>query len=146
MKRTISIISVVLMCAILLSACLSTEESTEKSKQMLSYLANNDIDSAMQLLSPLIIEDEQSARQGLEQIAQLLQGRTVAAMKQTYVYNGLKVDSGFSGTEQRATYSITLNDGTACQLQTIYYAGSGFVTFYLSFEDPVQPQGEEVAV
>ena len=146
MKRTVAIISAVLVCAILLSACLSTEESTEKSKQMLSCLAKNDIDSAMQLLSPMITEDERDARQGLEQIAQLLQGRTVAEMKQTYVYNGLKVDSGFAGNEQRATYDVILNDGTRCQLQTIYYSGSGFVTFYLSFEEPAQSQGEGVAV
>ena len=129
MRKTIGTVALLLAVILLFAACVDADMTGSQAKQMLECLAQNDLDGAAAYLSPRVRE---GSHDGLAQIADLLAGRGIKSMIRSNIYSGMKFGTDFTGTEEQSVFDIVLDDGTVCQLQTIYYSGEGFVSFYLN--------------
>ena len=133
MKRISGAVCIVIIVAFVLTACVNPQDTTQQARNVLDLLSENRIDEAKAYLSPLVAD---GSIEGLQQIAQLLQGRKIEKMIRTHTYSGYKVGEEFTGTEEQAVYELTFNDGITGQLQTVYYSGQGFVSFYVNINVP----------
>ncbi len=142
MKKRILLISLVLIVAMLFSACEATSDQKALAEQMLIKLSECDLAGATEYLSPRIAAN---SRTGLLQLANALNRRTVETLQETNFYFGIKLDKGYFGIEKRINYLVVLSDGTVGELQTIHYSGQGFVGFHLNLENTPSDQNNGIS-
>ena len=126
----------------LFSGCAATEEQDTSAKALLDCLTNHDIEGAKAYLSSHFSDQEKE--QGIQEMMDALNRRSVEDLVVTNVYMGLKTEPGYSGTEKRINYRVTLSDGSQGSLETTWYSGEGYVRFYLFLDNPGTPQGDNL--
>ncbi len=142
MKKLICVTLLVFMMLGCLTACnfnfntnlggsLGNAASDEKVDEMMAALTENDISAAKSLLHP---ERSADADKSLEQIADFLNGRSVASKLRMNV--NITTSTGTAGktVQEQTAYRVSLNDGTVVYLNAVYLttdAGEGFVSFQL---------------
>ena len=126
----------------LLSGCSTAEEQNDSAQALLDCLTNYDIEGAKAYVSPSL--SDQEIEQGLQDLADALNRRSVEKLTMTNFYVGLKTEPGYTGTEKRINYQVTLSDDTKGRLETIWYSGQGYISFYLTLDDPGVPQDENL--
>lgn len=137
MKKTLTVLCLVLAGCILLTACGEFSDIKGEVQRMFTALSAGDAQTAAAMLHPAIAVQLEDPQGQLQQIIDLLAGRSVSEIKQTYYYTGFKLTGQFIGKELKGVFDVVLNDGTVCQLQAIYFDGNqkGFASFYLSFPE-----------
>ncbi len=126
----------------LFSGCTAAEEQNNSAQALLDCLTNYDIEGAKAYISSRLSNQEKE--QGLQDLADALNRRSVENLTMTNFYVGLKTEPGYTGTEKRINYQVTLSDDTKGSLETIWYSGQGYVSFYLTLDNPGTPQDENL--
>ena len=147
MKKTVTVLGLVLAVCILLTACGASSDIKGEVQLMFTALSSGDTETAAAMLHPTIAAQLEDSQGQLQQIVDLLAGRSVTEIKQTYYYTGFKLTGQFTGKEIKGVFDVVLNDGTVCQLQAIYFDGNqkGFASFYLSFPEGTSETSDAIA-
>ena len=125
MKKVLSFIVIVALCAGLLSACQVTypvSESDSYFEDTMQLLSAGDIKAAKELNG--IIKGDVMEEQ-LQTAMECLGGRKVTDYKKTSSEITNKTCSGEPMTQENATYEVTLGDGTVLIFHTFYGDGLG---------------------
>ena len=143
MKKLICVMAAAAMSILcLLTACNFTSnyadslgttkaESTSKVEEMMRFLADGDLDSALSLMYPGVAE---TAKDAAAQMRDYLAGRKVTKLNQKSV--SVSTSTGTSGKSRResAAFQAVLEDGTTIYLSTAYCSddsGDGFASFQI---------------
>lgn len=142
MKKRVSVWVVVVAVCCLLTACnfttnfndsigITQMEAFPQVEKMISALAEQDMDGALELVHP---DRKADAQEVLKQVADFLAGRKVTEMEQTNL--SVKNTSSNQGNtrQENGTLSVVLEDGERLYLSVCYVTQEnveGFYTFQL---------------
>ncbi|MBQ6947378.1 MAG: hypothetical protein IJN42_04945 [Clostridia bacterium] len=141
MKKTISVLLILLISLSCLSACNFNQkmsgalagkaEATQKVEQMMFALAENNLTSAAKLMHP---QSAEKAGAGLVQMSGFLSGRKTTSIELKNI--NVNTSTGTSGKvrQEQVDYAATLEDGTVVYLSAYYRSdkkGVGFLSFQL---------------
>lgn len=133
MKKILTVTALLLVFALLLSACDMdlTPQAEPYIRQMLTALSTGDADAAKALLHPDRVDEDTGDL--LRMLTDLMAGREVERCTQT----GINMRSQMAGTggayrEESGTVQVSLTDGTTLVLSYTYLSndtGDGFTAF-----------------
>lgn len=133
MKKFLGFTAVFLVLALSLCACSInlSSEAEPAVREMLSALAAEDLDAAVELLHPA--SRQETDRAGMEELAEFLNGRAVTAYspEEFNIVNRV----GTSDKTETGTAKVTLDDNTTIYVKYVYETttdGKGFTTFRIS--------------